>query len=83
MFRQNCTPCHRLRDEGNEVGPDVSMLGDKPPQYFLEAILDPSKAVEATTSTSFTGMSLEPATQTEFLGLSTTSISSCTHFVLR
>jgi putative membrane-bound dehydrogenase-like protein len=47
LFRQTCTPCHRLRGDGNEIGPDVSMLADKPVPYFLDAILDPNKAVEA------------------------------------
>lgn len=40
-------PCHRLRGEGNEVGPDLAMVGDKPSDWLSTAILDPSQAVEA------------------------------------
>ena len=47
VFLQNCAPCHRVRDEGNQVGPDLGMMADKPLSVFLLAILDPNQAVEA------------------------------------
>jgi putative heme-binding domain-containing protein len=47
LFVPNCAPCHRLRDEGNHVGPDLGMMADKPASEFLLAILDPNQAVEA------------------------------------
>lgn len=47
QYQLLCTPCHRLRDEGNEVGPDLAMVADKPVGWLLTAILDPSQAVEA------------------------------------
>jgi putative membrane-bound dehydrogenase-like protein len=47
LFRQNCLPCHRIKDEGNNVGPDLGMMADKPIADLLIAILDPNQAVEA------------------------------------
>lgn len=46
-FQKLCTPCHRLRGEGNEVGPDLGTVSDKPVDYLLTAILDPSQATQA------------------------------------
>ena len=47
LFVQNCTICHRLKGEGQEVGPDLGQVGDKPVDWLLVAIFDPSAAVEA------------------------------------
>ena len=47
QFQILCVACHRLRGEGNEVGPDLAMVGTKPADWLLAAILDPSQAVEA------------------------------------
>lgn len=47
QFQALCIPCHRLRGEGSEVGPDLGMTADKPVDWLLTAILDPSQAVEA------------------------------------
>ena len=47
QFQLLCTPCHRLRGEGNEVGPDLAMVATKPVDWLLTAILDPSQAIEA------------------------------------
>lgn len=47
QFQALCAPCHRLRGEGNEVGPDLGMVGAKPVDWLITAILDPSQAVEA------------------------------------
>lgn len=46
-FTALCAGCHRLRGEGNEVGPDLNMVAAKPVEWMLHAILDPSQAVEA------------------------------------
>lgn len=46
-FTALCAGCHRLRGEGNEVGPDLNMVATKPVEWMLHAILDPSQAVEA------------------------------------
>lgn len=47
QFKTLCAPCHRLRNEGNEVGPDLAMVSSKPTDWLLNAILDPNQAVEA------------------------------------
>lgn len=46
-FQKLCAPCHRLRGDGNEVGADLGMVGNKPVDWLLAAILDPSQAVES------------------------------------
>jgi len=47
QFQTLCVPCHRLRGEGNEVGADLGMVGSKPVDWLIAAILDPNQAVEA------------------------------------
>ncbi len=47
QFQTLCVPCHRLRGEGNEVGADLGMVGNKPTDWLITAILDPNQAVEA------------------------------------
>jgi putative heme-binding domain-containing protein len=46
-FRKTCSTCHKLEGVGNEVGPDLAPLADRPGDYLLVAILDPNRAVEA------------------------------------
>lgn len=46
-FQKLCAGCHRLRGEGQEVGPDLAMVATKPVDWLLTAILDPNQAVEA------------------------------------
>src|SRR5262249_8677053 len=46
LFLQNCATCHRLRDEGNAVGPDLGTVATKPAQELIVAILDPNQAVD-------------------------------------
>lgn len=43
-----CRNCHRIRDVGKEVGPDLTEIGkkyDKP--RLLESLLEPSKSIDA------------------------------------
>jgi putative heme-binding domain-containing protein len=42
-----CRNCHRLGDQGQAIGPDLTQIGRKytKPQ-LLESLLDPSKAIE-------------------------------------
>ncbi len=47
QFQLLCATCHRLRGDGNEVGPDLAMVATKPVDWLLTTILDPSQAVEA------------------------------------
>jgi putative membrane-bound dehydrogenase-like protein len=47
VFRKNCITCHRLENEGQEVGPDLlSALRNKSADQLLDDILDPSKEVD-------------------------------------
>ncbi len=41
-----CVKCHKLDDEGGEVGPDLSEIGKKQNrEYLLESIVDPNKQI--------------------------------------
>jgi putative membrane-bound dehydrogenase-like protein len=47
VFRKNCATCHRLENEGYEVGADLpSAIRGKGADYLLIAILDPSREVD-------------------------------------
>ncbi len=47
VFKKNCTVCHRLDNEGFEVGPDLlSALRNKSAEQLLHDILDPSREVD-------------------------------------
>jgi putative membrane-bound dehydrogenase-like protein len=46
-FARRCATCHRFRELGAALGPDLGALKDKSPQALLEGILDPNKAVES------------------------------------
>ncbi|WP_417384953.1 PVC-type heme-binding CxxCH protein [Gimesia sp.] len=42
----SCRRCHKIRNNGGEVGPDLSGIGiDKDRRYLLEAIVAPNKAI--------------------------------------
>src|SRR5262249_20164187 len=47
QFAQHCGTCHRLGQVGQAVGPDLASVRDKPADWLLAAILNPSRAVEA------------------------------------
>jgi putative membrane-bound dehydrogenase-like protein len=47
VFKKTCAACHRLENEGTEVGPDLlSALRNKTPETLLIDILDPSREVD-------------------------------------
>src|SRR5262249_21735072 len=47
VFKKTCATCHRLENEGTEVGPDLlSALRSKTPEILLVDILDPSREVD-------------------------------------
>ena len=46
-FVRVCAACHRLGDIGRDLGPSLASLSGKRPEYLLENILDPNRAVEA------------------------------------
>jgi len=46
-FKKVCSTCHRLENEGTEVGPDLlSALKTKTPEALVVDILDPSREVD-------------------------------------
>jgi putative heme-binding domain-containing protein len=47
LFRQSCMISHRLKGEGNNIGPDLGTVADKSIDMLLVAILDPNEALEA------------------------------------
>jgi putative membrane-bound dehydrogenase-like protein len=47
VFTKSCATCHRLGGVGQAIGPDLAAVRDKPPEWFLPALFDPSRAVEA------------------------------------
>jgi putative membrane-bound dehydrogenase-like protein len=46
LFGKHCVACHRIGEQGVNVGPDIGDTRDKTPQYLLTAILDPNRAVD-------------------------------------
>jgi putative heme-binding domain-containing protein len=47
VFKKVCATCHRLENEGVEVGPDLlAALANKTPEQLLIDILDPSREVD-------------------------------------
>ena len=46
LFAKNCSPCHRVQNQGNTVGPDLAALTDRSVPAMLIAILDPNRVVE-------------------------------------
>ena len=46
LYTTLCAACHRLKNEGTELGPDLGTVAGKPTEQLLEAILDPGRAVE-------------------------------------
>ena len=47
VFKKSCSVCHRIGEQGYDIGPDLTSLTDKSPRSLLVALLDPSRAVEA------------------------------------
>ena len=50
-FAKACIACHRLGDQGIEIGPNLISITDKNPASLLTAILDPSGSIDARYST--------------------------------
>jgi len=46
LFLQNCSICHRLKGDGNRIGPDLETVANKPIPELVVAILDPNQAVD-------------------------------------
>ncbi len=46
LFAKHCATCHRWRDVGHAIGPDLAALTDNSVSALLTAVLDPNRAVE-------------------------------------
>jgi putative heme-binding domain-containing protein len=46
LYLEHCSSCHRMGEDGFEVGPDLGAIADKSRDALLIAILDPNRAVE-------------------------------------
>jgi putative membrane-bound dehydrogenase-like protein len=46
LYTAVCAACHKLKNEGNEIGPDLGTVAGKPVDQIIESILDPNRAVE-------------------------------------
>lgn len=47
VFAKSCGVCHQLAGQGHAVGPDLSAVLERPAGWWLDAILDPNRAVES------------------------------------
>ncbi len=47
IFRQNCMACHKLGEDGHEVGPNLTTVKSRSPEAILIQILDPNREVLA------------------------------------
>ncbi len=46
IFSANCTSCHKNRETGNDIGPDLSSIGDKfNMQGLIDAIVNPNSSI--------------------------------------
>lgn len=46
-FTKTCSVCHKVRELGSAVGPDLTALANKSPQFLLQEILDPNRNVDS------------------------------------
>jgi putative membrane-bound dehydrogenase-like protein len=42
IFAANCTPCHRIKDQGHDVGPNLATVAQAGPEKILSNILHPN-----------------------------------------
>ena len=47
VYAKNCMICHKIKDEGHEVGPALGSVINKPDEAILLDILDPSGHIES------------------------------------
>ncbi len=46
VFEKNCAACHRVRDVGTSIAPDIAARKDRSNEGLLGEILDPNRAVD-------------------------------------
>lgn len=45
VFKRECATCHKLENEGHEVGPDLATVRNRTPDGLMAHILDPNREV--------------------------------------
>lgn len=45
VYRRECRACHRFRDEGHDVGPNLATIQHRTPEELLLHVLDPNREV--------------------------------------
>lgn len=45
LFKQHCAVCHRIGNEGQEVGPNLAAIKSRGAEFILLNVLDPSREV--------------------------------------
>jgi putative heme-binding domain-containing protein len=48
LFTQNCAVCHRIKNNGGNLGPSLDGIGSRGVQRLIEDILDPSRNIDPT-----------------------------------
>jgi putative heme-binding domain-containing protein len=48
LFTQNCAVCHRIKNNGGNIGPSLDGIGSRGVQRLIEDILDPSRNIDPT-----------------------------------
>jgi len=46
IFQQNCYACHRIKNDGGNIGPNLDGVGSRGVHRLIEDILDPSRNVD-------------------------------------
>jgi putative membrane-bound dehydrogenase-like protein len=46
VFVRHCAGCHRWKDQGQAVGPDLASYQQKPAEAIVIAVLDPNQAID-------------------------------------
>jgi putative membrane-bound dehydrogenase-like protein len=45
VYDKQCAKCHRLREEGHQVGPDLAAANNRPDETLLSDVLDPNNQI--------------------------------------
>ena len=45
LFKKHCGTCHKLREEGNTIGPDLTTANRGDKDYLLVSVVDPSSQI--------------------------------------
>ncbi len=46
LYKESCSPCHRIGEEGIDMGPDLRTVSQHPPEKILANILDPNLDIQ-------------------------------------